>query len=114
MNQGMVSMPQGVGMGVPPGAAGGTQFGGQGFNPAMRSMRPQGIPPSGPMTHQMMNAGGMNMPLNPNMGMMEQIRASRMPGQVGPLRAQIRGVRPAQQQQPMMHGPAGGGGGGAT
>ena len=65
------------------------------------------------MTHPMMSSGGMNMPLNPNMGMVEQMRASRMPGQVGPLRAQIRGMRPASgmaaQQQPIMHGSGGGG-----
>ena len=65
----------------------------------------------------MMSPGGINMPLNPNMGMVEQMRASRMPGQVGPLRAQIRGMRPATsgmaaQQQPIMHGSAGAGGGG--
>ena len=68
------------------------------------------------MAHQMMGtAGGMNMPLNPNMGMVDQMRVSRMPGQVGPLRAQIRGMRPTvgmTQQQPIMHGSAGGSGAG--
>ena len=67
------------------------------------------------MTHHMMGTGGINMPLNPNMGMVEQMRVSRMPGQVGPLRAQIRGMRPtsgmAAQQQPIMHGSGGGAGG---
>ena len=113
MGQGMMNMPQNMGMGLP---SGGNQFGGQSFNPAMRSMRAQGIPPSAPMTHQMMGTGGINMPLNPNMGMVEQMRVSRMPGQVGPLRAQIRGMRPtsgmAAQQQPIMHGSGGGGAGG--
>ena len=72
------------------------------------------------MAHQMMGGGGggMNVPLNPNMGMVEQMRVSRMPGQVGPLRAQIRGMRPnnagmTAQQQPIMQagGPGAGGGG---
>ena len=39
MGQGMMNMPQNMGMGLP---LGGNQFGGQNFNPAMRSMRPQG------------------------------------------------------------------------
>ena len=70
------------------------------------------------MGHQMMGSGGgMNVPLNPNMGMVEQMRVSRMPGQVGPLRAQIRGMRPnagmAAQQQPIMHGSGAAGGPGA-
>ena len=39
MGQGMMNIPQTMGMGIPPG---GNQFGGQSFNPAMRSMRPQG------------------------------------------------------------------------
>ena len=70
------------------------------------------------MAHQMMGGGGagMNVPLNPNMGMVEQMRVSRMPGQVGPLRAQIRGMRPnagmTAQQQPIMQGGPGAGGGG--
>jgi hypothetical protein len=75
----------------------------------------------GAMGHQMMAGGGMNIPnINQgggtgNLSMMNAMQP-RMPAQVGPMRAQMRGkLRPvggmAGGQQQMMHGgPAASGG----